>query len=49
MLSGVPFVGLEIGFDQSAAVTSLLRDAGFASVWTERDLAGHERVAVGRR
>jgi release factor glutamine methyltransferase len=49
MLSGVPFVALEIGFDQSAAVTSLLRDAGFASVWTERDLAGHERVAVGRR
>jgi release factor glutamine methyltransferase len=46
---GVPFVALEIGFDQAAAVTALLRGAGFASVARHRDLAGHERVVVGRR
>ncbi len=48
-LGGVSFVALEIGFDQAAAVTALLRAAGFEPVLTERDLAGHERVAVGRR
>jgi len=40
---------LEIGFDQDDAVASLVRDAGFASVQRLRDLAGHERVVVGRR
>lgn len=43
------FVALEIGFDKAAAVTALVRAAGFESVSTERDLAGHERVVVGRR
>ena len=48
-VSGVPVVALEIGFDQADAVVSLMRDAGFASVERLRDLAGHERVVVGRR
>ncbi len=48
-VSGVAVVALEIGFDQADAVVSLMRDAGFASVQRLRDLAGHERVVVGRR
>jgi release factor glutamine methyltransferase len=48
-LGGVSFVALEIGFDQGAAVISLLHDAGFDSVRAERDLAGHDRVLVGLR
>jgi release factor glutamine methyltransferase len=42
-------VALEVGFDQADAVASLLADAGFGSVERLRDLAGHERVVVGRR
>jgi release factor glutamine methyltransferase len=45
----VPLVALEVGFDQADAVASLLADAGFGSVERLRDLAGHERVVVGRR
>jgi release factor glutamine methyltransferase len=48
-LSGVSVVALEIGFDQADAVVSLVRSTGFASVQRLRDLAGHERVVVGRR
>jgi release factor glutamine methyltransferase len=48
-LDGVSFVALEIGFDQGEAVSSLLRGAGFGSVIVERDLAGLDRVVVGRR
>jgi release factor glutamine methyltransferase len=49
MLDSVPVVALEIGFGQAAAVSALLRGAGFTSVTMHRDLAGHERVVVGRR
>jgi release factor glutamine methyltransferase len=45
----VPLIALEVGFDQADAVASLLADAGFGSVDRLRDLAGHERVVVGRR
>jgi release factor glutamine methyltransferase len=45
----VSLVALEIGFDQGDAVVSLVRSAGFPSVDRLRDLAGHERVIVGRR
>jgi len=45
----VPLVALEVGFDQAEAVAALLREAGFGSVQRLRDLAGHERVVVGRR
>jgi release factor glutamine methyltransferase len=45
-----PVLGLEIGFDQADAVEALLRDVGgYGSVERLRDLAGHERVIVGRR
>jgi release factor glutamine methyltransferase len=40
---------LEIGTGQGAAVTALLGDAGFGEVEVRRDLAGHDRVAIGRR
>src|ERR1700759_2249584 len=48
-LGGVSVVALEIGFDQADAVAALVSGAGFGSVERLRDLAGHERVVVGRR
>ena len=39
---------LEHGYDQEAPVQTLLRDAGFADVFTRRDLAGQPRVSGGR-
>jgi release factor glutamine methyltransferase len=47
--AAAPVVGLEIGAGQAAAVGELLAAAGFASVQTRADLAGIERVVVGRR
>ena len=38
---------LEHGFDQAAAVRSLLREAGFGSIETRPDLAGLERASGG--
>jgi release factor glutamine methyltransferase len=49
MLDGVPWVALEVGFDQASAVETLLNCAGFAGVQRLTDLAGHERAVVGRR
>jgi release factor glutamine methyltransferase len=49
MLDGVNVVALEVGYDQADAVAALVRAAGFGSVQRLRDLAGHERVVVGRR
>jgi release factor glutamine methyltransferase len=43
-----PVVGLEVGAGQARAVGELLRQAGFASIETRLDLAGIERVVVGR-
>lgn len=40
---------LEIGFDQGAAVSRLLVAAGFVEVEIRSDLAGHDRIAIGRR
>jgi release factor glutamine methyltransferase len=48
-LGAAPLAALEVGLGQSALVASLLRDAGFASVERLADLAGVERVVVGRR
>jgi release factor glutamine methyltransferase len=45
----VRLMALEIGFDQSDAVAALLSAAGFEEIERLRDLAGHERVVVGRR
>jgi release factor glutamine methyltransferase len=44
-----PFVALEVGAGQAAAVEALLREAGFGAIERVRDLAGVERVVVGRR
>lgn len=44
-VDGVPFVALEVGFGQEAAVADLL--GGRTEIL--RDLAGHERVVVARR
>jgi release factor glutamine methyltransferase len=45
----VSLLALEIGFDQADAVATMVSEAGFESVQRLRDLAGHERVVVGRR
>lgn len=39
---------LEHGSDQATAVRTLLRHSGFCGIRTHRDLAGHERVTLGR-
>ncbi len=46
---GVRFVAVEIGAGQADPVASLLQAAGLAEVERHRDLAGQERVLVGRR
>lgn len=47
--SRVRTIALEIGFDQGAKVLELLTAAGFTEVECVRDLAGLDRVVVGRR
>ena len=47
MVDGVPLVAFEVSLAE--AVASLVSRAGFPSVEILRDLAGHERVVVGRR
>lgn len=42
------YLVLEHGWDQAAAVSAALVDAGFANVRSHRDLAGHERVTEAR-
>lgn len=49
MLASVPWVALEVGFDQAAVVAGILTAAGFSAMEILTDLAGHERVVVGRR
>jgi release factor glutamine methyltransferase len=41
-------IALEIGAEQAAAVTGLIRGAGYNEVETRQDLAGLDRVVVGR-
>jgi release factor glutamine methyltransferase len=43
------FAAVEVGAGQAGAVEALLRAAGFVRVERHRDLAGIERVVVGRR
>ncbi len=45
----VRLVALEIGAGRADAVAALLTAAGFTATSPLRDLAGHERVIVGRR
>jgi release factor glutamine methyltransferase len=42
-------VALEVGAGQAAAVADLIGGAGFGAIETRRDLAGIERVVLGRR
>jgi release factor glutamine methyltransferase len=46
--AGVPLLALEVGAGQAPAVTELVRAGGWPVVSAVRDLAGHERVVVGR-
>jgi release factor glutamine methyltransferase len=41
-------VALEVGASQAEAVGELVRAAGYAEVEVRRDLAGHDRVVIGR-
>jgi release factor glutamine methyltransferase len=47
--TSTPMVALEVGEGQAGAVGALLREAGFGTIETRRDLAGIERVVVGER
>lgn len=49
--SGVkaPVLALEVGIGQAGEVTEMVREAGFPEVSIEPDLAGIDRVVVGRR
>ncbi|HTC58936.1 MAG TPA: peptide chain release factor N(5)-glutamine methyltransferase [Solirubrobacteraceae bacterium] len=47
--ASVHLLALEIGAGQAAVVSDLMRAVSFSSVRTECDLAGIERVVVGRR
>lgn len=42
-------IAVEHGFDQAPAVRALMASAGLDEVASTRDLAGHERVTVGRK
>jgi release factor glutamine methyltransferase len=47
--SGARFVAFEVGGGQSDELGEIVRAAGFGDVEAQRDLAGIERVVVGRR
>jgi release factor glutamine methyltransferase len=47
--AGARLLAIELGEGQAPAVTALMREAGFTEVEARRDLAGIERVVVGRR
>jgi release factor glutamine methyltransferase len=47
--SAARFAAVEVGAGQAPEVEALLRSAGFADTERHRDLAGIERVVVGRR
>lgn len=48
-LGETPFVALEVGAGQAPAVAELVRGAGYGEPVRRPDLAGIERVVVGRR
>jgi release factor glutamine methyltransferase len=48
-LKPLGLLAVEHGFDQSEAVVSLMKAAGFSDIQTHQDLAGHQRVASGRK
>ena len=48
-LNSKGLIAVEHGFDQSDAVVDLMRSAGLVDIQTHLDLAGHRRVASGRK
>jgi len=48
-VTSATLAAIEVGAGQAAAVEGLLREVGFASTERVRDLAGIERIVVGRR
>ena len=42
-------IAVEHGFDQSEAVVAMMKAAGLVDIQTHQDLAGHTRVASGRK
>ena len=46
---GATMAAFEVGAGQADEVAALLREAGFGNITTACDLAGIERVVVGRR
>jgi release factor glutamine methyltransferase len=48
-VAGARFVALEVGEGQAPAVAALLREGGFGETNAVADLAGIDRVVVGRR
>ena len=49
LLASGGLFALEIGHDQGGPVSALAREAGLAGIAVKRDLAGHDRVVIGRR
>jgi len=47
--AGAALLALEVGFGQAEAVAAIVQEAGFADTEAIADLAGIERVVVGRR
>jgi release factor glutamine methyltransferase len=47
--SGASLLALEVGFGQAGVVAEIVREAGFEQTLALADLAGIERVVVGRR
>lgn len=47
--AAAPLLAVEVGAGQAEAVTGLMRDAGLPDVEVRPDLAGIDRVVVGRR
>ncbi|HWI06051.1 MAG TPA: hypothetical protein VNT54_00875, partial [Solirubrobacteraceae bacterium] len=47
--AGARLLAVEVGAGQAAAVATLMHEASFRDVKARRDLAGVERVVVGRR
>jgi release factor glutamine methyltransferase len=41
-------LAVEVGEGQAEAVAALMREAGFGAIETRRDLAGIERIVLGR-
>jgi len=48
-LEPMGLIAVEHGFDQSEAVVSLMKGAGFHNIRSHQDLAGHHRVVSGRK